>query len=170
MELMLETLGKGVVTIGLVILLTRINGLRSFSKISSFDFAVTIATGSVVATTIVASDSFLPGLATLVVLFLLQGVISRLRARSDRLKQVVDNTPLLLVKDGVFLHENMKEAQIATSDIVGKLREMNACERDKLRAVVLETTGNLSVVYAPPGTEMVEGLFENVRGEAQHVL
>jgi uncharacterized membrane protein YcaP (DUF421 family) len=170
MELMLATLGKGIVTVGLVILLTRLNGLRSFAKFSSFDFAVTIATGSVMATAITANDRFLAGLATLLVLFLIQGTISRLRTRSDALKQAVDNTPLLLVKDGEFLHDNMKEAQISPSDVVGKLREMNACERGKLRAVVLETTGNISVIYAEPDAEMVEGLFDNVRGEARHVL
>lgn len=41
-------------TIGIyvaIIIFTRINGLRTFSKMSSFDFAVTVAIGSVIAST-----------------------------------------------------------------------------------------------------------------------
>lgn len=39
-----------------MILLTRVSGLRSFSKMSGFDFAVTVVIGSVLATTVVSEN------------------------------------------------------------------------------------------------------------------
>ena len=39
-----------------VIALSRIFGLRSFSKMSGFDFAITIATGSILAAVFIAKD------------------------------------------------------------------------------------------------------------------
>ena len=56
-----------------VILLTRLAGVRSFSKMSGFDFAVTVAIGSVLASVILAKDPPIAnGVAALIVLFGLQ--------------------------------------------------------------------------------------------------
>lgn len=49
-----------------IILFTRIAGKRSFSKMSSFDFAMTVAVGSILATTILsASVSLIQGIVGL---------------------------------------------------------------------------------------------------------
>ena len=56
-----------------VILFTRIFGKRSFSKMSSFDFAMTVAVGSLIATTILSeSVSLLEGITGLFVVYLYQ--------------------------------------------------------------------------------------------------
>ncbi len=46
---LVNVLFETVVIVGVVIGLTRLNGLRSFSKQSAFDFPITVATGSVIA-------------------------------------------------------------------------------------------------------------------------
>ncbi len=56
-----------------VIILTRICGKRSFSNMSSFDFAMTVAVGSIIATTALSSSvSMLQGVVGLTVVYLLQ--------------------------------------------------------------------------------------------------
>ncbi|MGZ9809405.1 DUF421 domain-containing protein [Pseudoroseicyclus sp. H15] len=163
METFAEVLAKGLITVALVVLLSRLNGLRSFAKISSFDFAITVATGSVLASALVSEGAFGPGLAALVVLFLLQGLISRVRVRVNPFKEAVDNTPLLLMENGTFLDGNMKNAQIARTDVMAKLRQAGAVEQRNIRAVVLETTGDISVVYAAPDAALTEGILDGVR-------
>ncbi|NDV02234.1 DUF421 domain-containing protein [Pseudoroseicyclus tamaricis] len=163
METFVQVLARGLVTVALVVALTRLNGLRSFSKISAFDFAITVATGSVLATALTTKDAFGPALAALVVLFLVQGLVSRVRVRLSPFRNAVDNTPLLLMENGSFMDENMESAQIARSDLIAKLRESGTVERAKIRAVVLETTGTVSVIYADPGAELAEGLMDGVR-------
>ena len=50
-----------------LMLFTRLLGLRSFSKMSSFDFAVTVALGTVLAATLLTPDpSLVQGIAGLV--------------------------------------------------------------------------------------------------------
>ena len=39
-----------------ILLLTRIGGKRSFSKMSSFDFAITVASGAIIATTVLSKS------------------------------------------------------------------------------------------------------------------
>jgi uncharacterized membrane protein YcaP (DUF421 family) len=129
-----------------VIVATRISGLRSFSKMSSFDFAMTVAIGSLIAS---AASGQAP-LATVAVgvaaLYVAQFVVALLR-RQHALHGVVDNTPLLLMRGGEVLHANLAMARVTLDDLHAKLREANVLRYGQVRAVVLETTGDISVLH-----------------------
>ncbi|WP_373355756.1 DUF421 domain-containing protein [Pseudoroseicyclus sp. CXY001] len=165
METIFDVFARGLIATLAVVALTRLNGLRSFSKISSVDFALTVATGSVLATALTSERGFGAGLVALGVLFVIQGLVSRLRARLPGLRAVVDNSPLLLMEEGAFIEANMTSAQITRADVRAKLRQAGAVERRKIRAVVLETTGDVSVIYAAPEAELAEGLLDGVSRE-----
>ena len=67
--------------IGLM-LFTRLMGLRSFSKLSSHDFAMTVGIGSILASTVLSdTPSLLQGLCAVAVLFLIQGIVSLTRRK-----------------------------------------------------------------------------------------
>lgn len=125
---------------------TRILGLRSFSKMSSFDFAITVAVGSLVASVSLTSSSLLTGVVALGTLFATQGVISLLR-RVAQFSRIVDNQPVLLMAGERMLSDNLLKAKVTEDDVRGKLREANVYNYHTLRAVVLETTGDISVIH-----------------------
>lgn len=129
-----------------LIVLVRINGLRSFSKMSSHDFAITVAIGSVIASTVVAPNPSLGnGVAALVALFAAQRALSSLRRHLEG--SPVDNRPLLLMRDGRILDENLARAQVTRADLMAKLREANVMRMSEVRAVVIEATGDVSVLH-----------------------
>ncbi|GLQ21129.1 DUF421 domain-containing protein [Algimonas porphyrae] len=128
--------------------LNRLFGLRSFSKLSGFDFAITVAFGSVLAGTVMAEDPpVVQGVAALFFLFALQAGIAFARTRWPWARELVNNKPRLVWHEGEFLSEQMKKAQITRSDIVAKMREANALRMDDVLAVVVETTGDISVLH-----------------------
>lgn len=130
-----------------IILFTRLAGLRSFSKLSSFDFAMTVAIGSMVATTVLAKKPpLLQGAVALASIYLLQILVAKMR-RFEWVCSMVDNQPVLLMCRGEMLEDNMLRANVTESDILGKLREANVLERSQVRAVVFETTGDISVLH-----------------------
>jgi len=136
---------------GSVVVLTRLGGLRSFSKMSSFDFAVTVAIGSVIASTVVAKDPpLLQGVIALAALYGVQLGVAALRARSTTVQRLVDNEPLLLMAGSRILHDNLRKAQVTEGDLRAKLREANVIDLEQVRAVVQETTGDVSVLHAAP--------------------
>ncbi len=149
-----------------VVVLTRVAGLRSFSKMSSFDFAVTIAIGSVLASTIILrSVPLLEGLFALAALYAVQIVAAALRARSDAVEHVMDNEPLLLMAGQELIREHMRQAHVTESDIRAKLREANVTRMEQVRAVVLESTGDVSVLHADPDAPPLDAtLLHGVRG------
>ncbi len=146
-----------------IILMTRLFGKRSFSKMSGFDFAMTIAVGSIVATTSLSNTThFTEGFFALLSLFLLQFLIGWAR-KNSRLEAVVDNAPLLLMKNEHILEENMMKARVTIADLRAKLREANVTRLSQVKAVVFETTGDLSVLHGEDPDMVDDWLLEDVK-------
>ncbi|SFB82792.1 DUF421 domain-containing protein [Tropicimonas isoalkanivorans] len=162
---MLEVLVRAVIAVAAVILFTRLNGLRSFSKMSSFDFAMTVALGSILATTIVDRSLDLRiGLASLAAIYVVQAALSMLRVWVRPVRRAVDNTPLLLLRDGEILRESLREGRVTEEDLLARLRMADATHLDEVAAVVLETTGDMSVIRDPEGRGVEKRLLAGVRG------
>ena len=144
-----------------VVVQIRMLGLRSLSKMTTFDFVMTVALGSLVATAATVSEwlAFLQALAAMVGLFVLQFTAARLRKSSDSVEAVMQNEPVLLMRNGKINHQALTETRVAESDLRAKLREANVLDYSKVRAVVLETTGDVSVLH---GDELDEGLLDGV--------
>lgn len=128
-----------------VIAATRLLGLRSFAKMSAFDFAMTIATGSVIATVALGSVPLTSGLVAVAVLFTAQYAVARLR-RTTPAGRVIDNQPLLLLYEGRILDDHLAKARLTRGDLMGKLRAADVTDVAAVRLVVLETTGDVSVI------------------------
>lgn len=131
-----------------LIVFTRVAGLRSFSKMSSFDFAVTIAIGTLAASTIISPQlSYLRGVSAIAILYLLQIIINYFRNRSAFFSRWIDNDPLLLMKGSQILDENLKKARVSRKELRYKLREANVTQLSQIKAVVLESTGDVTVLH-----------------------
>ena len=160
----LEVVLRTGISVAAIIAFTRLSGLRSFSKMSEYEFAVTVALGSVLAGMITATETSLAiGIAALAALFACQAVIAFARTRSDAARGAVDNTPLMLMEKGALIPENLRRANVAEADIWGKLREANALDLSRVHAVILEATGDISVLHgdpdAPPDDRLLDGVL-----------
>jgi uncharacterized membrane protein YcaP (DUF421 family) len=161
-----EILGASWTTIGatviatlaiyaVVIAATRLAGLRSFAKMSAFDFAATIATGSILASAALGQASLVTGIVAVAVLFTAQALVAVTR-RQRWLHRVTDNSPLLLMDGPDFLEDNMRKAHVTQGDVMAKLRAANVTRMEQVRCVVLETTGDVSVLHRAPGEGPVD--------------
>ena len=156
--------GLGIYTA--LLLLTRLTGLRSFSKMSSFDFAITVAFGSVIASTILAEDPpLLAGVAALAVLYGIQYAVSKTRRLFAVVEHVVDNEPLLVMAGETILSDHLDEARMTEDDLRSKLRLAGVSHPGQVLAVVFETTGDVSVVKTSDAVD--PWVFANVRGADQ---
>lgn len=145
-----------------VVLLVRVVGLRSFSKMTSFDFVMTVAMGSLVAS---ASQSqawpaFAHALSAMAGLFAIQFAVAFLRVRSNAVEDAIGNEPLLLMRDGAIVDGALDKSRVTRSDPIAKLRDANVRDLSSVRAAVLETTGDVSVLH---GGRLEETLLEGMR-------
>lgn len=165
-ETWLDLIARGIILsfIGLawVTILIRIAGLRSLSKMTNFDFVMTVALGSVLANAVTTDKwpAFWQSLIAMVGLFLVQVIAAKLRKSSDTAEDVMQNQPVFLYRDGAFCEEAMASARVSKSDVIAKMREANCLSLDQAQAVVLEATGDVSVLH---GETLDERLVEGVK-------
>ena len=146
-----------------LILFTRIVGLRSFSKLSSYDLAMTVGIGSILASTVLSkSTSLLQGVFAIGMLFMLQALLSIMRRKFKPFKALIDNQPIILMSNGEYLWDNLKEAKLSTNDIKQILRQNGIKSKSEVFAVIMETTANISVIKTSD-TSPDWSLFDDVR-------
>ncbi len=131
-----------------VILLVRVVGLRSLSKMTGFDFVTTIAVGSLIATagTAATVSEMTGAMSAILALFLLQWLLAKWRVHSKLGRTLLGNEPVLLMEEGRFIDGALEEARVTRADIYAKMREAGVLEIASVRAVVLERTGDISVI------------------------
>lgn len=118
-----------ILTVGIYVVLiffTRFGGFRSFSKMSSFDFAITVVIGSIIATSLLSSDPpLLQSVVALGILGAVQMTVAGLRGNSMKTAKMVDNKPILLMNGTHILDKNMGKAGVIHSDLRAKLWKAN---------------------------------------------
>jgi uncharacterized membrane protein YcaP (DUF421 family) len=148
-----------------VVAIVRVVGLRAFSKMTAFDFVVTVAIGSLLASASQAPSlsEFVQPTVAIASLLGVQYIVARLRRSSETFESIVQNSPVLLMSKGEIHHDALKATRVEEDDLIAKLREANVRDFSEVSAVVLETTGNISVLT---GTQVNPDILKGVQRAA----
>lgn len=130
-----------------LIIILRISGKRTLSKMNAFDFVVNIALGSIFATIILDSSiSLMSGLTAIVSLIFYQYIITFLSVRFKKFKNITKSKPSLLYYNGQFFDDSLKKERIALDELKQAVRNSGFASIEDITAIVLETDGTLSVI------------------------
>lgn len=137
----------GVLAYSGLVLLLRISGKRTLSKMNAFDFVVTVALGSTLATVLLSSNVALAeGLLAFALLVFLQFAVTWLAVRSSTFRRLIKNEPKLLFYDGKFLQGAMRAERVTKEEVEAAVRQQGLASLDEVGAAVLETDGSVTVV------------------------
>lgn len=143
----LEVIVTGVIAYIAIIFLLRVSGKRTLSKWNSFDFVITIAFGSILASILLStSDTFGKGILGFALLVLFQYIITWISVRSSLVQKLIKSEPALLVYQGELRPDVMQQERIAEGEILATLRANGVSVLEDVDAVVLETDGSFSVI------------------------
>lgn len=132
---------------GGLILMLRISGKRTLSKMNAFDFVVTIALGSTLASGLLSSEvSLSESLTAFALLCILQFAVTWLSVRSPRFQSLIKAEPSLVFFRGKPVSANLRRARLTEEEILAAIRESGRGDIEHVEAVVLETDGTLSVI------------------------
>jgi uncharacterized membrane protein YcaP (DUF421 family) len=130
-----------------LVLVLRAYGKRTLAKLNAFDFVVTVALGSILATALLSPATTWAQAATaFVALSTLQWLVARLSLRWPWFHRLIRSRPRLLLLDGRMLGDAMRAERIAEDDIRAAVRREGRSALSEVHAVVLETDGTLSVL------------------------
>ncbi|MER3387780.1 MAG: DUF421 domain-containing protein [Microcella pacifica] len=130
-----------------LIVVLRLSGKRTLSQLNAFDFVVTVAIGSTLATILLSSDvSWSEGLAALALLVGLQLVVALVSSRWPRTRSVVSAQPVVLVRDGALRRDAIARNRLTETEVEQAVRSSGSGDLASIAAIVLETNGTLSVI------------------------
>jgi uncharacterized membrane protein YcaP (DUF421 family) len=125
----------------------RLSGKRTLAKLNAFDFVVTIAIGSTLATIVLDTTvSWSEGAAALALLTALQFVVAWSTVRLPSAKSVLTARPTLLLRGGVPRYDALRQQRVNLDELRQAVRGVGAGDLHAVAAVVLETDGTLSVI------------------------
>lgn len=148
----LRALVVAVLSYPALIALLRVSGKRTLARMNAFDFVVTIALGSTLASILTSTDLALArGVTALAALIGLQFAITWLAVRSPTVRRVVKSEPALLVHRGRMLEAALRDERVTPAEVRAAVRSQGIGSLADVEAVVLETDGTFSVVLRLEG-------------------
>ncbi|QYC12197.1 DUF421 domain-containing protein [Brevundimonas nasdae] len=130
-----------------LVLILRLSGKRTLSKLNAFDFIVTIAIGSTLASVITTrSLPLLEGITALGLLVGLQYLVTATSVRWKGFHRAVTAEPTLLLRNGAPLVAAMKRERITVDELEAAVRQAGGRVLQDADVVILETDGSLTGV------------------------
>lgn len=141
-----------IITIMLLLLLSTlyIMGKRPIGELPVFDFLTIIVIGAIAGADIADPKiEHLPTAFAIVVLALFQRFISLAILKSRRVRKLFTFEPTIIVRDGQFIYNNIKNINYTLEDILMLLREKNIFDITRISCGIIEANGQLSVFKKP---------------------
>lgn len=130
----------------LVTIFYRLMGKREIGELSIMDFIVSIFIAEMVAISIenYKSDIFL-SIIPIIVLVILQVLFSYISMKNQKLRDIVDGEPSLIINKGKVCFEEMQKQRYNLEDLLAQLREQGIKSIEEVDYAILETNGKLSI-------------------------
>ncbi len=140
----------GVLAYAALVIVLRLSGKRTLTKLNAFDLVVTVALGSTLATILLSDDVPLAeGVLAMTVLVAMQFVITWTSVRWVGFREWVASEPTLLVHDGRLLRDAMRRERVGAAEVMQVLRNHGMEDAADVASVVLESDGSFSVIPRP---------------------
>ncbi len=112
-----------------------------------FDFIVTVALGSTLATVLLNKDVALAdGTLALALLISLQYILATASVRSKSFSRLISSEPTLVFFKGNFLNDALRKERVTEDEIRSVLRNEGVTSIASIEAVVMESNGKFTVV------------------------
>ena len=144
---LLRTMVVGILAYLCLLVILRVTGKRTLSKLNAFDLVVTVALGSTLATALLNKQTALAdGVLAFAILCGLQFMVTWSSVRSRWVRNSVKSEPKLVVHQGTAIETALKRERLTMDEIQAAARAANLPGIHQAAAMVLETDGSLSVI------------------------
>lgn len=131
----------------LLVVVLRLSGKRTLSQLNIFDFIVTVAFGSTLATILLNSSvSWTEGAFALALLAGLQFIVAFVSSRWPGFREAITSRPVLLFSNGEVLEPALKRNRLTESELLQAVRMQGNGDFSDVAAIVLETNGKVSII------------------------
>ena len=128
-----------------IILVYRIMGKKELGQLSIVDLIVSILIAELIAVGIESKNSIFISIIPIIVLTIVQMSVSYLTIKSDKIRNIIEGKPIVIIKNGKINFSSMKKLRYSLDDLLTQLRLQGIKSIDKVKYAILENNGNLSI-------------------------
>lgn len=128
-----------------IIIVYRIMGKKEVGQLSIIDLIVSILIAELVAIAIEAEKSIFLSIIPISILTFTQIGISFITLKSERIRDLIDGKPTIIIKNGKLNFKEMSHLRYSLDDLVTQLRLQGVNSIERVKYAVLENNGSLSV-------------------------
>ena len=144
---MLISIIRTVMVYFLMLLFIRLMGKRQVGNMQPYELVITITIAELGVISMENSDMAMINAAVpIMVLFLLQFTVSYFCMRSAKFHGLVSGRPLVVIQNGKFLEDTMRESLVTVDDLLEKMRMKGEFDMKDIAYGILETSGDLSIM------------------------
>ncbi|MRX73835.1 DUF421 domain-containing protein [Bacillus lacus] len=146
-----------------LLMILRLSGKRTLTKMNAFDLVITVALGSTLATILLNKDvALMEGLTAFFVLIGMQYLITTFSRKSSVLSSLIKSKPELLYFQGTYNEDTMKKNRMIKVEVLQAVRSSGIPSMEEAEAVILETYGSISVLQKVEPRK--QSSLQNVKG------
>jgi len=144
-----ELIARGAIVYCALLLMMRLSGRRTVGQFTPFDLLVVMLLSESVSNSMTGGDQTLfGGLIVAATLVSLTVMFAFITSRSRKIEELVEGSPVLVGRDGVFFDKVMKRCRLSDADVEEALRGAD-CPRHEMKCAFLEANGRISIMRNP---------------------
>ncbi|WP_353718383.1 DUF421 domain-containing protein [Dyadobacter sp. 676] len=147
---LLEVVIRTIIMFLIILLALRASGRRGIKQLSIFELVLIIGLGSAAGDPMFYDDvGILPALVVFLVVITLYISVTRLSDRFVKVEKMLEGEPLYVIREGKLLMDAFRESGLSQDEFFAELRLRNVAHLGQVRTVLIETSGEFSVLYYP---------------------
>jgi len=148
LEFLGEVALRSLYTFILVFLFLKITGRRGVRQLSLFEVLIILTLGSAAGDVAFYDDvPMIPVLIVFITLALLYRLVMWLMSKSEKLEDLLEGKPVVIVQEGQLAWEKVRSANMTEFEFFMELRLNSVEQLGQVRLAIMETNGQISVYY-----------------------
>lgn len=139
-----SVLGASVLSLVILLLLTKVGGKRQIAQMNTFDYVNSITIGSIAAELATNLEQWYRPLAALIVYGLAAWLVHRLAYKSLPFRIFLNGTPNVLMENGTISKKELGRAGIDINEFLCQARMAGYFDLNDIESALLETSGQIS--------------------------
>ena len=144
---MLTLLIRTILIYVIVTAAVRVMGKRQVSDMQTSELVITLIISEVASLPLEnAERPLLNSLVPIMMIVAIELLVSLLMMKSRKVRSLICGHPIVIIKDGKMLDDQLKKLRISREDVYSLLREKNISDESSVRWGIIEPNGTLSAL------------------------
>ena len=150
----LEKILRPILVYAFLVVGLRLAGKRELAQLNAFDLVVLLTLSNTVQNAIIGDDnSVTGGVLGATTLLAVNYAVVRFLYGHQRLDQLVEGAPTVLIEHGEIQHERLKEELITVAELESAAHKQGLGSLDEVERAVIETGGTICFIAKKPSAE-----------------